>query len=168
MGVRESNVEDGAAKNLPCSTKKQRICHRNEQLCSGIALLEKNPFRGNGGLKGKGGFKICCHKPTPKAFSSYSEGHGSWVPLSTLGYPKSPKSWGTRLRNSSCFVTRANYATSPPLATVGPWAPMLRLFSSPLSEQERLLCTGYCVVHSLKSLHNTARKVQSLEGFGAS
>ena len=25
------------------------------------------------------------------------EGHGSWVPLSTLGYPKSPKSWGTKL-----------------------------------------------------------------------
>ena len=55
------------------------------------------------------------------------EGHGSWVPLSTLGYPKSPKSWGTKLRNSSRFVTRTNYATSPPLATVVPWAPMLWL-----------------------------------------
>ena len=29
------------------------------------------------------------------------EGHGSWVPLSTLGYPKSPKSCGAKLRNSS-------------------------------------------------------------------
>ena len=57
------------------------------------------------------------------------EGHGSWVPLSTLGYPKSPKSCGAKLRNSSRFVTRKNYATSPPLATVGPWAPMLWLFS---------------------------------------
>ena len=46
------------------------------------------------------------------------------------GYPKLPKSWGGKLRNSLRFVTRANYATSPPLATVGPGAPMLWLFCS--------------------------------------
>ena len=61
-------------------------------------------------------------------FADWSVWEGPGYP-GTLGYPKSPKSCGAKLRNSSRFVTRKNYATSPPLATVGPWAPMLRLFS---------------------------------------
>ena len=53
----------------------------------------------------------------------------SWV-MGTLEYPGVPKI-AQKLRRQvafpSCFCNRANYATSPPLATVGPWAPMLWL-----------------------------------------